>query len=283
MARSSFLSALALVLFSPAVLAQSDNCAEITPRAGFNTVAMQAGGRPTAAVLNTGILPIGISKSLAQSLGGNIEPVPSRNRVWSAIPAIVGQVGDVPITLFEQDLEIDRMYVLDNPGEFVYLSLLMFDSFVIQMNLAQSKLCFMKRSAVNLKESANLKMKMLQGRMAIQVAINKREPVWLDVQLEYPGALRLTRDAAIELGLTSEDSSATSSTVDTLMFGPYELGNINVAFPGALTAGGDQAAQQRMGRRSGGQQASGAVGYEVLKHFVTTFDLETERMNVYVP
>lgn len=276
-------SALFLVLISPLAFAQFDNCETISQRGGINSIPMQAGGLNAVAVLNTGILPIGISRTLAESLGSEVQSVPSRNRVWSAIPAITGQVSDVPVRLFNQDLELEQMYVMDTPGEFAYLSLLMFDDFVIQMNLPQSQLCFLNRGAVNLKDTANLRMRMVQGRIAIQVAINQQDPVWVELQLEYPGALRLNRDVAIALGLTREDDTATSGNIETLMFGPYELGNIAVAFPAAVPLTDNQAALQRLGRRNGGLQTSGALGYEVLKHFVTTFDVQTERLNVYVP
>ncbi|MEX2129933.1 MAG: hypothetical protein WD772_00485 [Pseudohongiellaceae bacterium] len=281
---------IALLIFSLSFVSQlafgqSDNCETLTQQEGIVSIPMQTGGRPTVAVLNTGVLPIGISRMLAQDLGLEVEPVPARNILWSAIPAISGQVSNVPIRIFNQDLQIEQMYVMDNPARFVYLSLLMFNDFIMQVNLPQSSLCFLNRSALNMREANNIEMKMANGRVAIFVSINEAKPVWLELQLEYPGAVRLNRDVAIELGLIDEASTATAGIADSLMFGPYELGNIALAYPpSGQQAGSELERLQRMARRGGGGiETRGVLGYEILKHFVVTLDTDRARMHVYVP
>ena len=274
-----------LCIWAPLTLAQSDNCETLIQRDGVMSIPMQASGRQTVAVLNTGVLPIGISRTLAQDLAYEVEAVPSRNILWSAIPAIVGQVKDVPVKIFNQDLQIEQMYVLENPARFIYLSLLMFNDFVIQINTPDSRLCFLNREAIDLRETSNIRLRGSAGRIAVEVSINKAKPIWLEFQLEYPGAIRLNRDAATELGLSDANGALTASTVDSLQFGPYELGNIAVAYPPEnAQGGGDLERLQRMSRRGrSGAETSGVLGYEVLKHFVITLDAEAERMHVIAP
>ena len=293
MNRIPMLPLLLFSLMAPLAQAQSqsDGCEPLIQRSGVVSLAMQAGGRATVAVLNTNVLPIGMSRTLAQDLGLGVEPVPSRNLLWSAIPAIVGQVSEVPVSLFGQDLTIEQMYVMDNTLPFVALSLFMFDDFIIQLDLPKARLCSLNRSALNLKDVANLRMRNNNGRAAVQVAINQGEPVWLELQLEYPGALRLNHETAVAMGFA--DGQATDSSpgmgagqADSLQFGPYELGNIAVAFPRENTPSVDGIERlQRMGRRGGGGgvDIAGAIGYDVLKHFVVTLDMETERLHVFVP
>jgi len=281
---------IALLIFtlgfvSQPAFGQSENCESLIQQQGIVSIPMQTGGRPTVAVLNTGVLPIGISRMLAQDLSLDVEAVPARNILWSAIPVISGQVSDVPVRIFNQDLQIEQMYVMDNPARFVYLSLLMFDDFIMQVNMPESRLCFLNRSALDLREANNIEMKMSNGRIALFISINQANPVWLELQLEYPGAVRLNRDAAIELGLIDAASTDTSGIADSLMFGPYELGNIALAYPPVGEApGGELARLQQMARRGGGGvETSGVLGYEILKHFVVTMDIDRERMHVFVP
>lgn len=253
---------------------------------GLLSIPMQAGGQPAVAVLNTGILPVGMSRPLAQALGLTIEPVPASNLLWSALPAITGQVSNVPVTMFGQDTSIAQMYVLDHPARFVYLSALMFSDFTMQLNMPQSRLCFLNHGAIDLNAAKNIEMRMSNGRVAVQVTINQQKPVWLELQLEYPGAIRLNREAAIDMELLEKDSTAESGVADSLMFGPYELGNIAVAIPQAdMDAGSELQRLQRMARRGGGGGVNtvGALGTDILKHFVVTLDTQDERMHVYVP
>lgn len=247
---------------------------------------MQASGRPIVAVLNTGILPIGISRPLAQDLGLTIEQVPSSNLLWSALPVITGQVSDVPVTMFGQDTSAAQMYVLDNPARFVYLSALMFRDVIMQLDLPLSELCFLNQGAIDLDAAKNIEMRMSNGRIAVQVKINEERPVWLELQLEYPGAIRLTREAAEDLKLIEEDSTSETGVADSLMFGPYELGNIAVAIPQAdREIPAELQRLQRMSRRGrgGGVDTVGALGTEILKHFVVTIDTQDERMHIYAP
>ena len=270
-----------LTSFAPLALAQNDSCESLILRDGIVSLPMQTSGQAAVAVLNTGVLPIGISRTLAQNIGREVEPIPSRNIVWSSIPVITGQVSDVPVRIFGQDLQIEQMYVMENPLPFVYMSLFMFNDFIVQLNIPKSQLCFLNRKALNMRDAANIEVKDSAGKIAVQVSINKSKPVWLELQLEYNGAIRLNRDAVQELGLDiAADTEKTS--IDSLMFGPYELGNIAVDLPPASLAGG--ADLQRLGRRGGGGvKTSGVLGFEILKHFVVTLDAKGEKMHVIVP
>lgn len=283
MRKAIALLGLGLTLLTSPAFGQPDGCENLNQRGGVISIPMQTGGQPAVAVLNTGVLPIGISRLLAQDLGLTVEPVPSRNRVWSAIPVITGQVSNVPVTMFGQDLHIEQMYVMDNPARFVYLSVLMFSDFVMQLNMPQSRLCFLNRGAIDMKEAKNIDMKMANGKIIVAVSINKSKPVWLELQLEYPGAIRLNRDAAEQLKLMAADSTESSGVADSLMFGPYELGNIALDYPPVTARDSDAPRMPGRGRRGGGPETSGVLGYEILKHFVVTVDTERERMHVFVP
>ncbi|MFM1897251.1 MAG: hypothetical protein RLZZ385_2325 [Pseudomonadota bacterium] len=292
MNRIACLACLLSVCLSTGALAQTDNCEPLIQSDGVVSIAMQAGGRDTVAVLNTNILPFGMSGGLARELGLTVQPVPSRNVLWSAIPGIVGQVSDVPVHIFDQDLQIEQMYVMELARPVMLLSLFMFSDFIMQLDLPKSNLCFLNRRAIDLREAANLKVRNNNGRAAVQVAINQAEPVWLELQLEYPGAIRLNRAAALALGFASPTvagepmptAGLASGQADSLQFGPYELGNIAVVYPSVdEPEGTGLPALGRRGGRGGGLDIAGSLGYEVLKHFVVTLDMEAERLHVFVP
>lgn len=284
-------------LIAPLTYAQGDNCVAFEQDNTSIRIPMGVNGSPTVAVLNTGFLPIGISTGLARSLALEVKPVPGRNVIWSAIPIIKGQVENVPITVFGQESQIEQMYVLDNELPFVYLSLLMFGDFITQLNFPQKTLCFLSREALDLKTAKNIEMRNTGGRPAVQVAINTDQKVWLQLQLELPGAVQLTRESAVKLGLTTNVAAVAGSTtpqpgsgiLESLMFGPYELGNIAASFPTA-DAPADAATQmlQRAGRGrggpgSGGVDIQGSLGREIFKHFVLTIDFKEERMHIFAP
>lgn len=270
--------------------AQPNYCETLIQREGVVTIPVQASGRPAVAVLNTGFLPIGISKSLAEDLGFPIEQVPSRNILWSALPTIVGQVSDIPMRIFDQDLQIEQMYVIDNPQRFVYLSLLMFNSLIMQIDFPRSRLCFLDQGSLDMSEAANTNIRRsASGRVAMQVSVNGGDPLWLELQLEYAGALQLTHAAAVELGFMERDEQATpvggmlSAVADSLQFGPYELGNIRVAFPAADAPVEGSLQRLARSRRGSGPDISGSLGYDILKHFIITLDNEDGNLHVFVP
>jgi hypothetical protein len=228
-------------LFVSLTYAQSDNCRPFNQGNGNLNVPIDVSGNRAVAVLNTGVLPIGISSALAKDIGLEVEAVPDRNLLWSAIPSIIGQVSDVPIEIFDQNIEMEQMYVLENEERFVYLSLLMFSDLVMQINFPESQLCFLSRGALDLREVSNINMRSSRGGPAVQVTLNNDEKIWLELQFEFQGAVRLDKSSAEDLGLASEESELAgdsasppefmSATVDSLSLGPNELGNIEVSYP----------------------------------------------------
>lgn len=281
-----------LILFSigaffvPVTFAQSENCQPIGQLNGNLTVPIVVSGSPAVAVLNSEILPIGISSALARDIGVEVESVPSRNRLWSAMPDITGQVSDVPISLFDQDTEIGLMYVLESDQKFVYLSLLMFKELIMQINFPDSQLCFLNQRALNLREESNITMRSSVFRPAVQVTLNNEE-VWLELKLDFQGAIRLDKSTAEDLGIASEDGESQdefrSASIDSLTFGPYELGNIEVSYPvNEPEINRDLQLLQQFARGGGAIEANGIIGYEILKHFTLTVDFENENMHIYV-
>jgi hypothetical protein len=283
----------ACTIFTSLAAAQSDNCQSIGQLNGNLNVPIEVSGNSAVAVLNTEILPIGISTALARDIGLEVDPVASRNVIWRAFPSITGQVSDVPIKLFDQDTEIEQMYVVESEQRFVYLSLLMFKDLIMQINFPESQLCFLNPRAINLQEAANINMRSSIARPAVQVALNNNEEIWVELQLDFQGAIRLDKESAESLGIVSdggelqEDSANggdfSSASADSLTFGPYELGNIDVSYPvNDVELNSDQQRLQQFARGRNRVETNGILGYEILKHFTVTVDFESELMHIYV-
>lgn len=291
------IAVLCITGFASHAIAAADNCFPFDQQQGRISLPISIAGEETEAYLNTGTRTIALSTGLVEQLNLEIEllrpPAPRRG----VAPPPIELVRNVAVTVFGQDLEMDQVDVFDQASPVARMSLMMFSQALVQIDYPQSQICFLLREAMNLRAVANINMRTAtSGAPAIEVIINGDEELWLRLQTGLPGAISLDYGTAEDLGLVAEDRDEDASglatspllegVIESLQFGPYELGNLAVAYP-PQAVGNSQRPRRRTDMRAvGGRRGvvtHGELGHEVLKHFVITIDFEQENMHIFAP
>lgn len=125
--------------------------------------------------------------------------------------------------------------------------------------------------------------------------------VWLLLDTGASGPVVVSREIAQRAGWLDSRSSTRSTSSDvfgarvtlellvlpSLKLGPFELGDVPVAVPAEgerLFSGQERWARVETGTHvTRGARANGRIGYDALRHFVVTIDLERELMRVERP
>jgi hypothetical protein len=202
-------------------------------------------------------------------------------------------VDNLPIEVFGNAINAERVTVLESDAKRLTVSLRVVRDMLVQIDFPKSRICFIEPAAMDLRQAQNIDLDSDPrfGRPAVRVVLNNEYDTWLAFSPEYEGGLLLDRQVANALDLTpGQDDQGVSSeffttTIDSLEFGPYELGNVPAAYPredvrSNLTARQQSQTRSRV-RRS--RETRGRLGIDVMKHFVVTMDLETERMHIFAP
>lgn len=271
--------------------AQSDNCQQFIQESGRISIPIEIGGQASSGFLNSDTIPASISSALARQAGLEIEELPGRSFLTSLMPQIQGVVKNVPMVVFGEELEMEQIFVIDDSRPFASLSILVFKNSILQVDFPNLNICFLNRASVDLEKVSNILMRSSAlGRPAVQVTVNGEDKIWLEFQAGFQGAVDLNYKAANDLGFAddtgnSADAETGSGVIESLLFGPYDLGNINVNY--ALSEPELSAEMQQLLRfaNSGGRAVdpSGSLGYEILKHFVITVDFERDHMHILAP
>ncbi|MCB1669773.1 MAG: hypothetical protein R3F41_10525 [Gammaproteobacteria bacterium] len=279
----------------PAVsLAASSNCQTFSLENGTMQLSVQIKGGEYPAVLTTSNVGASISDRLARELRLTQRVDPDLR--------VVSDTGeeqeylyspDVPFTLFGIETSADRMAITESDSRFITLSLRLFDGLIIQINFPDSRICFVDRSALDLRREQNIELDSGArfGIPAIQVSLNDDFDTWLELSPGFGGGVRVDSFVADSLNLESEDDNQNplypfeSATLDSLTFGPYQLGAIPVEFPKQNVRSNLTRRQETLTNTNvqDDRQTRGRIGIEVLKHFIVTLDLELERMHVFAP
>ncbi|PCH61446.1 MAG: hypothetical protein COC19_04760 [SAR86 cluster bacterium] len=282
------ISVLSIFLFANATLA-ADNCYEFIQQEQGISIAITVSGLETRALLNTSLMPIWMSRTLADKLSLEIEAAPAGGGRRGSMPRL-DSVNDVPIEVFDQSMNMDQMFVRDIPGEMIGLSVLNFKELLVQIDYPQSNICFLPRASMDLEGAQNINMRSATtGAPAIEVSLNAGATVWLELQIDSPAALSIDYQLARDLNFIDEvdatgQHASLTATAETLQLGPFDLGNIAVAFPAEATRKRQMSRgvmRATSGRR--GVETHGAVGHEIFKHFVLTIDFKEEHMHIWAP
>lgn len=202
-------------------------------------------------------------------------------------------VSGVNVEIFGSEVELKNVTVSEGNGEGLYLSLRLFEDYLMQLDFPNSRLCFFDKDAINLRELENVPLddEPEFGRPVVQVKLNDVE-TWLTFSPEYRGSLLVDKVVAEELGLyeslPADDGQyrpSLTGKLSTLTFGPYALDNISIEFPkedatATITTRERSNVRSRLSKSTASR---GRIGGQLLRHFVITFDLKNERMHIYAP
>jgi hypothetical protein len=294
--------ALASVVVIAAATASAQEWIPLTIRDGLLTFPVLVEGRDTTAMLDTG--SIGNSIDAAYVAANGIPLSGRRYHVTGAFSQdlLVRSVGALDVRMFGFDVTLRHTPALEHPSTPLVIGATAVDGLVVQFDYPASRMRVLPPKALDLAKGANLRLRGANGgwRPAIEVEFAGGEKHWMLLDTGASGATLITRAVARRLGLmAAPDARATRSTdalgsvaelsvlrVPSMRIGPYELGDVPVAFP----AEGDDLLI-RQGRNSPltgthilrGAPVSGTVGYDVLRHFVITLDLASMKAHVTVP
>ena len=118
---------------------------------------------------------------------------------------------------------------------------------------------------------------------AVFVTLNETHKVWLGLATGVKAGITLDQNYANSLKVETINNAL---TIDTLKFGPYELGNISTQIATIEESESIRNSKRRVNLGSHIDRSiitHGLIGYEVLKHFVLTMDLDTEKLHVWLP
>lgn len=287
-----------VLLFAAALLslcnqAVANYCHEV----GLTTLGIEFRGainnQEFPATLTTSNVRAAITSRLAEELNLAIESNPSIR----TIPAL-GQEGtyryvrDLDVEVFGSQTQLKNVAVWESERQFMAISMLAFHDLIIRLNFPESEVCFYPRTAFDLKNAQNMSIDTDPEFDApvVRVRMNEKIDAWLAIQPGYSGGVLLETFLANRLNLGASTDADTnertySGVLDSLEFGPYELTKVAVEFP---REGTPDNLTTRESEKTGTKIQSergfrGNIGMGVLKHFVLTLDLRTERLHVYAP
>ena len=288
------LVASSLLLLSGITEAASNNCQRFTTAFGNLQISVEVNGTEVPAVLTTSNIGASISNSLARDmrLTQRVDPDlrvvtdTGRDQEYLYSP-------NVPITLFGFETTAERVAITNSDDRYITLSLRLFDNLIIQIDFPNSRMCFISREALDLRQEQNIELDSGArfGTPTIRVTLNNDFETWLDFSPSFGGGLRVDEFTARSLELEPTESNQNpaspflSSTLNTLTFGPYELGGIPVQYPKDGVRSNLTRRQETLTNTNiqADRQTRGRIGMEVLKHFIVTMDFEAERMHVFAP
>jgi len=274
--------------------AASNNCQRFTTAFGNIQIAVKIKDTEVPAVLTTSNIGSSISNSLARDLRLTQREDPGRRVISDTGRAQEYLYSpNVPLTLFGIETVAEQMAIMNSDDRFITLSLRMFDNLIIQIDFPNSRMCFLSREALDLRQEQNIELDSGArfGTPTIRVTLNNDFETWLDFSPSFGGGLRVDEFTArtLELEPTEGNQNPASpflgSTVNTLTFGPYELGSIPVQYPRDDVRSNLTRRQETLTNTNiqADRQTRGRIGMEVLKHFIVTMDFEAERMHVFAP
>lgn len=292
MIRTTLFSSL-LLSVSVCAQAQPENCEAFTRDNDRMKISTNVSGQEVATYITTSNIGASMSERLASTLGLDIH----RDANRYVISSIGGRmpyryVTDVDINLFGFDTTLDHVAINRDLNSYMTLSLLPFRKLLVQMNFPESQICFYPPDSIDLRESQNIDFDTDSeyGAPVVKVELNEEDEVWLAITPDYRGGLFLAPAIAndLELAPGADDKGYGNTfrdTIDTLQFGPYQMGNISAEVP---RPGVQDNLRSRSNVRTGtaipdGPGFRGRIGIDILKHFILTMDLDRERMHIYAP
>ncbi len=261
-------------------------------------------GVPARAMLDTGANINGINKAFLEShtrefqRGGTIEVQGVVDRTRER------RVNGVPVTMFGAEMELTRLV----PGHFgdadILLGVGFFNNFIVQIDYPNNRIRLIDRDSLNLKKSANVRMKHEDGSELpmIQVELNNEVKVWLTLDTGNSGGILLERKVAdhrgwlekFEVGegrsrgFTGDVVAVQSFNLPTMTLGPIELADVVITVPSlrnTMEIGNSRGEMVHDGSnfRRFQQNAGGILGYDVLKHFIVTIDYKGRKLHLAIP
>lgn len=271
-----------------------NNCLAIDTEDGSLSAAISIAGASYPLILTMSNIPAAISLGLVSDLGLRIRRNPNL-RVLSDTgkDREMEYIADLEVELFGASVNMDEVVVIDPDSKFITMSLRLFEDYLLQLDFPNSRLCLFDEDSFDLATLQNITIdsSAITGDPVILVEFPDQIEAWLTLSPSYSGAIRVDETLTRFLRLANKDSlnppqsEFSSTTIDYLTLGPYELGGIIVEYPQQGTRTNLTRNQQTltMTNIAKDRASKGRIGIEILKHFVITLDMKSERGHIYTP
>ncbi len=285
---------LGILVFPVSSIAAADNCQSFLLSNGNMHIPIEIEGEEYSAAITTNNIPAAISQGLVDVLGLK-ERINPNLRIVSDTgrDRVFRYVTGLPVNLFGLDTNIEELAIVGDDSLYLTISLRIFSGLLVQINFPEKKICFLSRDSIDLRSAQNIQMdsSAASGTPVVFLTLNDEFDTWLDFQPALSIGLRVDRFVASQLLLETTKSTANAESdfslgvIDNLTFGPYELGNIPIQFPKSGVRSNLTERQQTLTDTAiqKDRKSRGALGIDVLEHFIITMDLELERMHIFAP
>ncbi|WP_414829776.1 signal protein PDZ [Alteromonas sp. H39] len=297
-----------LVLFCLAVSSHANAGATdwmpFTVDDGHILVDITMAGHPVKAILDTGAEHNGVSHAFIEHYKPDFVRA-GRTRIKGPFGEdIRDRYNAVDVKIFGVDLELDKLVDLDfgSPDHALLLGAGFFDDFITQVDYPNQRIRLIDRDSINIAEYRNVRVEQdaKSYMLLVNVTLNKQEDVWLILDTGLNGGIMVERriarnnnwlDGNFKTVTTdsvgvARDQDIESFLLPSVILGPYEVENVIVSTPiegQDLHINTDVGAKEQTGTRIRGNQVSGLLGYDVLKHFVLTIDYERGYLHIGLP
>ncbi|WP_242441755.1 retropepsin-like aspartic protease [Pseudoalteromonas piscicida] len=197
-------------------------------------------------------------------------------------------------------MKLDKVAEL-NLGEHTNAALFgrpFFEHFVIQLDYPNSKMRIIDHESINLNKLKNIKLikQRGSGMPIVEISLKEDKSIWLLLDTGNNGGIVIERNVAKSMGWldtlernsvisTGANSSAVSEDfrVPWIKFGPFELENVLISIPEEGQRTHLVSQHKTTGSRIKGKRVQGAIGYDVLKHFLITLDYRGGYAHIGLP
>jgi hypothetical protein len=247
-------------------------------------------GIETTAILDTGSITNYISKDFIAKHGQSL-PKGGVTKIASSWDDERYQIyNKVPVTLFDTMFEMDDLIESDIPSGDLVIGMHFFRFFILQIDYPNQRVRMLDRKSVNMKKFKNIESRVEgdHGVPIVKLEVNGEKDAWflLDtattVGLKIERGLSEQRDwlteyrkSRISLKDINRIEEMTELNIPKVQFGPFQLENITSAVPDKGHSLDLRPRYEKGFSRIKGKRLKGAVGFDVLKHFVITIEYQT--------
>lgn len=294
----------ALILFaSPSAFAAVTAWQEVELRNGHVLVDVEIAGVPAKALLDTGATSMAISLSFLED--NSIDYV--KGEEYTVLSANgksrTHKIRDIEVSIFGMQLPIRNANSFkDHPRHQMLIGMPFLRLVIVQIDYPNRRIRFFSRDSIDLANQANVESRVeaMGSRLVTSVGLGGEDKVDLLFDTGATAGITIDRRYAENRGWLEEYrleekilrgvnyvTTADLIRLPYLKLGPYELENVKVIVPRepipTVRLSRDKAMSTSMRRHKKGASYVGALGADVLKHFVVTIDAKNALIHIAAP
>jgi len=281
---------LIFTLFATSAFASDDGWFKAQVKDNYIHVPIKLNGVDTTAIIDTGSTVNYISKSFIAQHGnklskGGVTTVPN---VWDDNRYQV--YNQVPITLFENEFEMDDLIESDIPSGDLVIGMHFFRFFILQIDYPNQRVRMLNRKSVDMAKFNNIDSRVEgdNGLPIVKLGLNGEKDAWFLLDTATTVGLKIERnltesrgwlsdfkESRVEIKDLNRTDEMTQINLPKVQFGPFEIESVKSVVPDKGQSLDLKPRYEKDFSRIKGKKLHGTVGYDILKHFVVTIEYQT--------